>query len=117
MTLFDLSFAVAFMATHDVTVKRYSKPGFDAQGRAQTRTSTTVAARGSAQPVTGADLKRMPEGLSVTDARSVFITANVVAGDELVIGSERLQVVFVNDWSAAGNYTRAVARVLDAREI
>lgn len=116
MSLFDLSFAVAAFATHDVTVTRYSAPGYDSHGRAIARTTTTVTARGSVQPVSGRDLQRLPEGVSSSDVRSVFLTANVTTGDEVLIGSERLQVVHVDSWSAMGNYAKVLARLLDARE-
>ncbi len=117
MSLFDLSFAVAALSTHDVTITRYTAGGYDANGRAVARTSTSSTARGSVQPMTGQDLKRLPEGTSITDTIAVFVTAELAAGDEFTIDGERYQVAFVAPWMTAGNYTRAVGIALDAREV
>lgn len=117
MSLFNLGFAVNMLATHDVTITRYSAATYDSDGRAIARTSTNTAARGSVQPASGSDLKRLAEGTNVDDIFALFVTAQVLVADEAVIGFVRYQVEQVADWSAAGGYSRAIVRKLDAREI
>lgn len=116
MSLFDLSFAVSLLATHDVTITRYTGGGADANGRATARSSTTSTVRGSVQPMTGQDLKRLPEGTTFSDTQAVFVTAAVEPGDEFTIDGQRYQVAFASPWMTAGNYTRAVGIALDPRE-
>lgn len=117
MSLFDLSGIVGMLSTHDVTITRYTANGFDTQGRALAPSSTSSTVRGSVQPVTGQDLKRLPEGTTISEVIAVYLTGAVGPGDEFTIDGQRYQVEFVAAWSAAGNYTRAVGRAKDAREV
>lgn len=117
VSLFNLGFAVSLLADKTVTIKRYSAATYDAHGRAQARTNTTFTARASVQPLSGVDLKREPEGSNTGDLRSVFVGAELKIGDEIVIGSERLQVERLNEWNSIGGYSKAIARLLDPREV
>lgn len=116
MSLFDLSFAVAAFSTHVITVRRYDAAVF-VNGRAQARTYTDTIARASVQPISGADLKRLPEGFDPTDVKSVWVEFVMQDGDTVIIGGAEHQVEKLEDWSLAGNYSKAIVRKLAVREV
>lgn len=117
MSLFDLSFVVSALSTGSVTVTRYNPTSYT-DGRADARTvASTTTARGSIQPISGADLRRLPEASRYGDVKSIWVSAQVLKGDELEIDGARYQVEHIADWDAAGNYTKTVARRLDSREL
>lgn len=117
MSLFDLGFVVSALSTATVTVRRLSAPGYGADGRALPRTVTSFTARGSWQPLSGADLKRDIEGLNILASKSLWLTATLALGDEVQDGAERFQVKHVDAWAAGGNYTKAICQMLDPREV
>lgn len=116
MSLFDLSWAVDTFATDDVVIRRNTGTTI-VNGRVTARASTTHPARGCVQPISGSDLKRLPEGVSSSNVVSIWLTTNdVKTGDEITLKGERFQVVHRDGWGDAGNYTKAIARKLDGRE-
>ena len=116
MSLFDLSGVVALVSNDTITVTRFTSNGYDANGRAAARTSSTFTVTGSAQP--GArQLNRDPDGNSESaDLWSVFTSVSLLNGDRLQIGSDRFEVERVEGWETKGNYCEAIARKLDPSE-
>ena len=116
MSLFDLSFAVAQFATDSIVVRRYNATTHDSFGRLNPKSFTDTTTTGSVQPLSGRDLSRLPEGFDSNGVVSVWALAQLAVADRLSIGGRVYQVESVQEWSASGNYTKAMARELASRE-
>jgi hypothetical protein len=79
--------------------------------------TSTITIRAHVQPVTGRDLKTLPEGQRTEDARIVYTTTELKATaggpDSIAIGGEAYEVIKVETWSGLGgtHYRAVVARV------
>jgi len=65
------------IATGDYVVTRHALPTYVEGVRIAGAVSTFTTGLASLQPLSGADLKLLPEGLHVTDARVLITTADV----------------------------------------
>lgn len=118
MGLFDLTGAVALLATHTVTVQRPAPVTFGAGGiaNAQSFSSTTVT-KCSVQPITGRDVQHMREGDQVSDYLCVWGPFVFAENDRLSIpGKGDFKVHKLLNWNDHGSYSKAMARKLDANE-
>lgn len=109
----DLSSVIeSFASTYTVT--RSSASAYGADGRLDAGTTSTLTVRAVVQPVTGRDLKRLPEGLRTDDVRQVFTATELKtqgAGqdpDSIAIGGEDYEVQTVERWADLGGYWRAI---------
>ena len=115
MSLFDLSGVVAQLATHSVTVTRFSIDTFNAQGKANARAvGETFSANMNVQPG-GKKLERGPEFGNTADLVTVFCYRELENRDRLAIpGLGDFEVEHVELWNSTGLFCEAVARKLDA---
>lgn len=112
MSLFDLSFAVGLLSTHQATVTRFSPDTFDTQGRANARTSSTFTARVAIQPVEER-LKREPEGFNSSDSIAIFSTVDLQSRDRVTVsGLGDFEIERVYLWVQNGGFCEAVGKKL-----
>jgi len=117
MSLFDLSSVVGSLASHTVTVQRFAPDAYDANGVALPRTSTSFSIRASVQPVTGAELSRLPDGFNDSELVSVWTATPLKYRDRLTVpGRGAFEVQHLDFWNESGAYTKAIAKRLDATE-
>lgn len=91
--------------TGDYTVTRTAAPTFTAGVAVAGATSTITTGDASLQPVEGADLKLLPEGLHAANAALLYTTALlrlVPVPDQISIGSETWRVVGFKTWVGFG---------------
>lgn len=115
----DLSGAVLNFATGTYTVTRpvarANPVGTDGRYDAPS-SSTTFTIRAGVFPLTGRELDRLPEGLRHEEVRQVFCVERLqtVEADQepdvIAIDGASWQVEAVQDYSASGNYFRALVR-------
>lgn len=100
------------------TARRGTAPTFDAAGRAiDPAPGATFSIVASVQPISGEELKRLPEGERSEDLRELYTTAelhtaNPAAGtraDEVIIEGEAFEVERVHPWRMAG-FTKCIVR-------
>lgn len=109
----DLSDVIALLATGTYTVTRRTDNGYDANGVVSAPTTSTLSALGCAQPLTGRELQRLPEGMRTRELLA-FWTETELRGreaglpDSLVIDDSTYEVEKVERWANLGNYYRAV---------
>ena len=116
MGLFDLSGVVNSLATYDASVRRFAKDTYDANGRALPRTFSTVTAKVSLQPVSGKDLKRMPEGVDSSNMVTVHSSTELLMRDRVIVSSGSYEVEKVLAWSDIGSFCKVLARKLNDSE-
>lgn len=91
-----------------LTVERAAPDTYDVHGRLVAGGVTTSTVTAAVQPVTGEDLRRLPEGLRASAAVTVWAAGELQLGDVLVYEGRRYSVGHVEKWFAA-SYWRAVA--------
>lgn len=117
MSLFNLSGVVLQLASHTVTVRRFSTDAYDANGYASARVSTTFSAKASVQPITGRELAHLPEGSNATEFVSIWSNKTLQLRDRVTVpGRGSFEVHHLDQWVDSGNYTKALARQLDDAE-
>jgi hypothetical protein len=111
MTLFNLSQQVLQLAGHNVTVQRLSADAYGADGLRLPRNTVTLSMRASVQPISGADLRRLPEGLHVHGMVSVHSASPLQMRDRITVpGSGTYEVEYLYDGQTNGAYSKALAR-------
>ncbi len=83
-------------------------------GRLDTPTTAALSISASVQPLTGRDLKRLPEGSRVSDALVLFTTTELKTSgagqspDLIAIGGESYEVQNVEAWGNVGSFWKAI---------
>lgn len=111
----DVSGVIASLASGTYTVTRTAAAGI-VKGRATPGATTTISIVASIQPVTGKDLKRLPEGLRTEDLiagwTSTELRTAAVAGvyaDKITYLGGSYEVQKVESWDETGNYFKFIA--------
>lgn len=107
--------SIAGFKTGDYTVTRVGK-GAAAGGRYTSGAETTLSIEASIQPVSGRDLKTLPEGRRAEEVRVVYTVTELRTlnpagdGDVVTYGGEPWEVFRVERWPdlAGGEFTRAM---------
>lgn len=100
-----------------LTRKRNAVMVYDDYGRPAAPDSVEDTIEAWVQPVSGADLERLPEGrrtkkvIKLYSLDEIFSasTADAEMPDVIVVGSEEYEVENVFDWAADGAYWKALA--------
>lgn len=124
MSLFDLSNVVLTLSSHDITVTRWTAPGYTAEGRAIPRAvATRFTVRGSFQPRAGAGFKetlgglqKNSEGVRTGESGDVWVPRELFPGDYIKVSGIDYEVIAVDAWGANGNYWQGNVRRLDPNE-
>lgn len=117
MGLFDLGVALQSLSTETASVARYARDTYDIHGKALARAeASTFNARCSVQPISGSDLKLLPEALRTSDNKSVWSPVLLEEGDLLTLAAGVFKVFKLIDWAPAGNYCKAIVIKLDESE-
>ena len=106
-SLFDLSGVIEDFATGTYTVSRPSATTYDVNGRVAAPTFALSTFLGCVQPTTGADLKRLPEGLQTEEIKTVWGPFQFLVRDILSIDGETWEAQRVERWAELGAYWRA----------
>ncbi len=105
-----------------LTVQRYAAPTTDGHGRIIPAVPESLSITASVQDVSGRELMRLPEGLRTRDLVTVYTTddlrgADDAAGtppDRFTLGTNTYEVQMVEDWTAIGDYVKAIAAKVPA---
>lgn len=109
----DMSDVVESMFTDFYTVTRRSPSAYVA-GRLQPATTSTLTISACVQPIAGIDLQRLPEGMRIDGALSLWTTTPLFTKgaaqdpDQMVVEGETFEVATVEPWGVVGNYYKAV---------
>lgn len=111
-----MSFAsvIAGLASDTVTVTRTAAPS-RALGRATAGATSTIAGVvASVQPVSGRDLKTLPEGRHADDCRVLYTATPLLVTDQVPLQGEAYEVFRVRRWDAFGEtfYIAHVSRLV-----
>ena len=116
MTLFDLSCAVDEVSVCFDVTRYLASPMIN--GRAQdVPKELKFTIRGSIQPVTGAELKNLPEGMRAEAVVKVYTPTQLFTvrqsdtkiPDRFDYRGDQYQVEKVEDWHDLGNYYKVIA--------
>ncbi len=117
-----LADAIASLGATAYTVRARTANAVDSLGRAVPPTVTTGTITGLLQPMTGAEVARLPEGLHQKELRAFWTTGNLgtpdsdagTVGDHIVgpNGTE-WEAVLTEGWNALGGFTRYVLSRVD----
>lgn len=105
----DLSSVIASFNTGTYTVTRPAASTFTL-GRLDTPSTTTVSIQASVQPLTGRELKKLPEGLRTEELRWVYTATELRSQptDSIAIDGAAWAVQQVESWGTLGAYFRAL---------
>lgn len=109
----NLTGPIAAFLTGTYSVTRKARATLDLNGDPVAGTVTTVSVRGCAQPSTGRDLMRLPEGLRTNEVLALWSLDELkTAGgsyepDSVSIDGESYQVASVERWTT-GRYWKAL---------
>lgn len=117
MSLFDLSTVVSALATHTLSVTRFSADTFNSYGEAATRsTANTFTAVASVQPLAN-KFAEPSEGPQDSESLQAFSVTQLQPRDRAVIsGLGTYEVQETEKWGPAGNYYRSILKRLHASE-
>lgn len=110
----DLSAVIASFVTGTYTVTRSSVSAYGSDGRLDAPTTSTFTIDACAQPLSGRDLQRLPEGLRAQELLAVWSPVELKTQgpgqdpDSVEIGGESWQVQKVERWDTLGAYWYAV---------
>lgn len=119
MSVFDLSAEVLLLSGNTVTVTRLDALAYDANGVADvgSAVTSTFDITGVIHPMTGDDVKRLPEGLQ--DSTGVVVitptelraadTSGATPGDRFAYDGRNYEVTSAERWADLGNFFRHVA--------
>lgn len=108
----DLSSVIADFAS-SYTVTRTTDNTIDSSGYAVEGTTSTLTISAVVQPLSGRELRRLDDGQRTTERLEVHTTTQLkVQGepDKISIDGKSWQVESLENWSALGNFWRAVVR-------
>ncbi len=115
--IFNLAGVVASLATENVTVSTYPRDTFDSHGRAYARSGPTVRTTGmSVQPISGSDLKHLPEGSLSSEFVALWSTITLANRDQVQASRGLFEVFHVDPWEGSGAYCKALARLMATGE-
>lgn len=114
MSVMDLSSVIASFSTGTYEVQRpLGESTYDLNGRIVEPTFDELEVTACVQPTSGADLRRMPEGLQTEEVKTVWAPFKFLVRDQVVIDGEPWEVQRVERWAELGNYWRAFATKLN----
>jgi hypothetical protein len=101
----------------DHTVYRFSAQQYTAKGRAVDDPGTPLTIKMWEQPMSGDDLRRLPEGLRTEEVLKFYSLAELLDAevssnqppDEIEINGTRWEVLKVWDWERDGGYWKVFA--------
>ena len=108
-----MSDVVEDMFTDTYTVTRRSPSAYVA-GRLQPATTSALTISACVQPIAGIDLQRLPEGMRVDGALSLWTTTPLFTKgplqdpDFVDVEGETFEVATVEPWGMVGNYYKAI---------
>lgn len=114
----DLSGAIISLGALPYNVTRRTTGGYTA-GRLNAPSTATVPIVAMVQPLSGRDLKRMPEGMQTSELRAIWTTSELkLAGggfepDLVTVDGISWEVQLFEDWAVLGNYRRYIAAKVD----
>lgn len=103
----DLSGVIEAFATGTYTVSRPNASTYDANGRGVAPTYSTSSVVACVQPTSGADLKRLPQGLETSEILTVWGPFAFTVRDLISINGESWEVQRAERWLELGAYWRA----------
>lgn len=107
----DLSDVIAELATGTYTVMRKPARVLNASTGefAGAGTATTLSVLACVQPLDGLALQRLPEGRRAKATWSVWTATPLLSEDIITVNGEDFEVDILNDWTASGNFCKAIA--------
>lgn len=115
--MLNLGGIVLSMANETVTVARYTRDSYDSHGRLNTRANAVTApAQMSVQPITGAELKRLPDGMDATEGCSLWSISALRTRDLVTCSRGQFEVFHVEPWDTTAGYCKALARKVHDQE-
>ncbi len=105
----SLSAAILSLSTGTYTVTRY-EPATNLSGVVVPGDSESFTIVASVQPLTGRELKSLPEGMRTEEMRALWTPTELRTQgtdndpDKVTIGSETWEVVRVEPWPELGDY-------------
>lgn len=108
--------AIANAANGTLTVTRRAAATTDGNGRVVAGATTTFTLTGSMQPLSGRELRALPESRQADETRVLYTTTELRTGanaDRLSDGTDTWEVYQVERWDAFGSvhYRAYVSRV------
>ncbi len=97
-----ITHAINTFKTGTYTVQRYTAGTYDANGAFVPSAAATTSIVAAIQPISGMDLKTLPEGQKVEDTRLVLTTYALLDRDVITYKSEAWTVTNVQDWALRG---------------
>lgn len=102
----DIAGLIASFATGTYTVTRTATSSYASRGRAAPGAVTTFSISAAVCPITGNDLKRLPEGFRASEAVTIFTSTQLTVGgqvedfeaDVVTIDGSPWQVNHVETW-------------------
>lgn len=109
----DLSHVIlAYAQTYTVT--RRTASSYDSGGVLVPGSTSTLSVQGVPQPLSGRDLKRLPEGMRAQELLAFWTPTQLqTAGgsnepDSIQIGADHWEVTRVDGWGTLGGYCKAI---------
>lgn len=114
MSVMDLRSVLASFRTGYYTVFRPASTSYDTNGRIEDPTYDTFADEPMCiQPTSGADLRRLPQGLQTDEIKTIWCEFAILLRDRVVIGGASWEVQRVEPWNELGGYWRAFVTKLN----
>jgi hypothetical protein len=112
----DLSDVIADLATGTYSVSRPAARTYNATTGELTSpgSPTTFSVLGCLQPPTPRQLQRLPEGRRERAIWALWTATPLRNGDVITIAGENFEVDGLDDWTAAGNFCKALALKKDS---
>jgi hypothetical protein len=116
-----MSFGSSVISTYNTgtyTVKRYAN-GTNANGHYTPATPTTITIKASVQPLSGRDLKDLPEGQRADDLRTLYTTTRLYTvsangnPDVITIEGDRYRVTKVEYFGILSGHYRVLCERLE----
>lgn len=114
MSVMNLTSVIASFRTGYYTVFRPTGSSYDVNGRIEDPTYDTFEdVAMCVQPTSGADLRRLPQGLQTEEVKTVWADFEFALRDRVVIGGESWEVQRLEPWAELGSYWRVFVTKLN----
>lgn len=113
----DMSAIVSCLSTENITVRRIGTT-VDANGRSSETGTILKIKNVSVQPISGADLRRLPEGFMGTAGVSIWSATELRLRDRVkTADGEQFEVEGLSEWHRSGKYYKVICRLLVGAEV
>lgn len=115
ITPLDLDTIVAEFSSDTLTLERPTH-GYNSAGL-RTKSVVTTTIKASFQPITGAELERLPEGFGDKTLFSVWSVSELKLRDRITVNGIKYEVQHLDNWLGNGKYYKAIVQQLDGGEL